>query len=173
MSDLNSLEKYSIKEVLQLHIGEVAEDQISLTPKKCREITQIDSLSPADLKISLVHVAEGVLIIIQSLLSVNVVCSRCGKELISEFHGESEVDYSSGKEISEDQMPISKVLTVDLTQQIIDTIVPSVPLIPLCQQDCKGLCQFCGADLNNGPNHYDKFPNHKVTLDLDNHPKIG
>ena len=26
-----------------------------------------------------------------------------------------------------------------------------IPLIPLCDDDCKGLCSTCGANLNEGP----------------------
>jgi uncharacterized protein len=27
----------------------------------------------------------------------------------------------------------------------------AVPLNPLCQQDCAGICSRCGTDLNEGP----------------------
>ena len=30
-------------------------------------------------------------------------------------------------------------------------IVLDVPIIPLCTDDCKGLCTTCGANLNEGP----------------------
>ena len=26
-----------------------------------------------------------------------------------------------------------------------------MPLVPLCDDDCKGICPDCGADLNEGP----------------------
>ncbi|HOB15450.1 MAG TPA: DUF177 domain-containing protein [Defluviitoga sp.] len=42
---------------------------------------------------------------------------------------------------------------IDLTNRVIEAIILAVPEIPLCKEDCKGLCQICGADLNENPNH--------------------
>jgi len=39
---------------------------------------------------------------------------------------------------------------IDLTPVIVTLICLSIPLKVLCQEDCKGLCSFCGADLNLG-----------------------
>lgn len=37
---------------------------------------------------------------------------------------------------------------VDLSPAIHDTIFLAIPLIPLCQPECKGICPFCGKDQN-------------------------
>lgn len=37
---------------------------------------------------------------------------------------------------------------LDLTEDIIDTIILNLPMKPLCSNDCKGLCQKCGINLN-------------------------
>ena len=39
---------------------------------------------------------------------------------------------------------------IDLTEGIQEQVVLSLPLRPLCREDCKGLCAACGADLNLG-----------------------
>jgi uncharacterized protein len=39
---------------------------------------------------------------------------------------------------------------IDLTEGIQEQVVLSLPLRPLCREDCKGLCVACGADLNSG-----------------------
>ena len=31
-----------------------------------------------------------------------------------------------------------------------DTILLSIPLKPLCREECKGLCPVCGKNLNEG-----------------------
>jgi len=37
---------------------------------------------------------------------------------------------------------------IDLTEDIINTIVLSLPMKPLCSEECKGMCPRCGANLN-------------------------
>jgi uncharacterized protein len=37
---------------------------------------------------------------------------------------------------------------VDLYPLVRDAVVLELPLAPLCREDCKGLCAWCGADLN-------------------------
>ena len=34
---------------------------------------------------------------------------------------------------------------------VVAAIVFELPLVPLCDEDCKGLCPTCGANLNEGP----------------------
>jgi uncharacterized protein len=40
---------------------------------------------------------------------------------------------------------------LDLLPMVRDAIHLAVPIAPRCRPDCRGLCQECGADLNNGP----------------------
>ncbi len=40
---------------------------------------------------------------------------------------------------------------VDLDELVREQIVLALPLRSLCREDCQGLCQKCGADLNAGP----------------------
>ena len=40
---------------------------------------------------------------------------------------------------------------LDTRPLIIEQVHLSIPMKPLCKQDCAGLCASCGADLNAGP----------------------
>lgn len=40
--------------------------------------------------------------------------------------------------------------TIDLVPLLNAALLVDVPLVPLCTEDCKGLCLTCGADLNKG-----------------------
>jgi uncharacterized protein len=40
---------------------------------------------------------------------------------------------------------------IDLTAGVQEHLILSLPLKPLCREDCKGLCVRCGSDLNLGP----------------------
>lgn len=37
---------------------------------------------------------------------------------------------------------------LDLTEDVIDTIILNLPMKPLCSKECKGLCSKCGINLN-------------------------
>ena len=39
---------------------------------------------------------------------------------------------------------------LDLTETVRQHLVSTAPLKSLCRPDCRGLCQQCGADLNEG-----------------------
>jgi len=40
---------------------------------------------------------------------------------------------------------------VDITEDLREAILLDLPHFPLCDEDCKGLCDQCGKDLNSGP----------------------
>ena len=42
----------------------------------------------------------------------------------------------------------------DIEALIRDTMVSELPLKPLCEPDCKGLCSQCGENLNEHPEHH-------------------
>jgi uncharacterized protein len=39
---------------------------------------------------------------------------------------------------------------VDLEPLARETLILDLPLVPLCREDCRGLCPTCGKDLNEG-----------------------
>lgn len=41
--------------------------------------------------------------------------------------------------------------TVDLTADVREDILLSLPPYPLCEDSCKGVCPYCGKNLNEGP----------------------
>ncbi len=41
--------------------------------------------------------------------------------------------------------------TIDLYPLVRDAVLLELPLAPLCRPDCKGLCPWCGTDLNERP----------------------
>ena len=41
-------------------------------------------------------------------------------------------------------------LTIHLDDVVMENLLVSLPIKPLCQEDCRGLCSLCGHDLNDG-----------------------
>lgn len=68
----------------------------------------------------------------------NIVCGRCLKEFEQQLINNNftlDIDTAGQDE-------------VDITDNIREEIVITLPLKPLCKKDCKGLCPSCGQDLN-------------------------
>jgi len=62
------------------------------------------------------------------------------------YSGASDFDY----QIQGDEL--------DLEQVVRDTVVPSLPFQPVCQEDCEGLCPQCGVRLLDHPGHHHEVP---------------
>ncbi len=72
----------------------------------------------------------------------DAVCSRCG----ADFDFTVEVDdFTVSLETSE------KTEFVDLTDELRESIILSLPTYPVCRADCHGVCSTCGKNLNEGP----------------------
>jgi uncharacterized protein len=70
---------------------------------------------------------------------VGLACSRCGKALRQTVR---EPAFSCVIEVENKHAP------VDLTNEVRESIILALPMFPLCQEACRGLCSRCGADLN-------------------------
>jgi uncharacterized protein len=47
---------------------------------------------------------------------------------------------------------------IDLSEAVVDQVVLALPIKPLCQEACRGLCPACGQDLNAGRCDCDEEP---------------
>ncbi len=80
-------------------------------------------------------------------------CSRCWKELQSEFslHFNKSLAVKNTLE-NEDNDDYLLIIDnkVDLDTPLLEAVLLEFPYTFLCKEDCKGLCSKCGADLNEG-----------------------
>lgn len=85
-------------------------------------------------------------------------CSRCLKEFRQAFEGGFNVFYTRQvEEAREKELKPSEIEVNELAADELDTteiafaqIALEAPIKPLCDEDCRGLCPTCGADLNSG-----------------------
>uniref|UniRef100_A0A7C4GCL5 DUF177 domain-containing protein n=1 Tax=Fervidobacterium thailandense TaxID=1008305 RepID=A0A7C4GCL5_9BACT len=93
--------------------------------------------------------------------SVERPCDRCLK--ISEMYidGVIEAVYTFEQKIYQKKEELKELINeiqitgdiIDLEERIIEGIVSSAPDVFVCNPNCKGLCPYCGADLNEDPQH--------------------
>jgi uncharacterized protein len=79
----------------------------------------------------------------------HAVCSRCLTPLEADFDLALREVFEEDP-IEEETYPLRQD-EIDLEQPIRDLVVPDLPLVPLCDEDCLGLCPTCGANRNPVP----------------------
>jgi uncharacterized protein len=85
-------------------------------------------------------------------------CHRCLELTVLHVDTDFEVFYKpkpTGAAAAEEEVPIEELgvlyyrdSTIDLCETARDTIILEIPMKVLCQEGCRGLCPFCGANLN-------------------------
>lgn len=124
-----------------------------------------------ELDLRLEAVMEGVLVTGTARAPLTGECVRCleplGRELEAEFHEMyPDADNRSrtaetGDDAEEEDTLLLEDDLFDLEPVLRDAVVLSLPLQPVCQEDCPGLCPECGARLADDPDHH-----HQEAVDI-------
>ncbi len=82
-------------------------------------------------------------------------CSRCLKTIKKKLQPEFDLVYVKDGVNEEGELGPAEVDELVLEGDILDldedmrqTILLELPMNPVCKESCKGLCSYCGADLN-------------------------
>lgn len=80
---------------------------------------------------------------------LNLQCGRCLEYYEHVFAVPfREVYAQEGQNGESEVIPYSGEL-LDITPEVLKTIILSLPMKTLCREDCLGLCPLCGGNLNN------------------------
>jgi len=95
-------------------------------------------------------VSEGVLVTGTVGAPTRGECSRCLGPIIDEVDIELTELFAYPDSITEsttDSEDVGRVIdsTVDLAQPILDAVGLALPFVPVCDEDCAGLCPECGV----------------------------
>jgi uncharacterized protein len=76
------------------------------------------------------------------------VCVRCLTEWSGEIDTEGTQHFTG---IPDEDGYAIEDRQIDLSGPATDELALSMPAVPVCREDCKGLCPICGTDLNVAP----------------------
>lgn len=124
--------------------------------------------SPMAMDLRLESVHEGVLVTGSADVTVTAECSRC----LDPMEWDEEVEFSelfaypatdSRGHVVDDpdddsELPQLEDDLLDLEPILRDAIVLSLPLAPVCDDSCTGLCSTCGERLSDGHTHAGSDP---------------
>lgn len=118
----------------------------------------IKVVRPVEAKFSLKKVGTTVYLEGEIGAEVELGCSRCGEKYRTTVKSAFEMDMNpiesapaaEERELKAGDLEVEffKDGIIDLLDVIREQILLQVPMKPLCREDCKGLCPFCGQDLN-------------------------
>lgn len=96
---------------------------------------------PVVYRLTVTRVSGGVHISGSVSTSVTGECARCLKKTVRRIANDGiDLFFPTGAEE-----------TLDITEDIREELLLELPMNILCREDCAGLCEKCGADLNEGP----------------------
>jgi uncharacterized protein len=103
---------------------------------------------PVTFDLALHSIVEGILVTGALFGRMKVECRRCLTEQVREFNVVVDEIFARGASADDDTYRVAQE-HIDLEPMARDAIVLSLPLNPLCRDDCKGLCPTCGQNLND------------------------
>ncbi len=116
-------------------------------------------LRPIAWSVDVTNTGGALLVMGRATAQAATSCARCLDEVVYDLEGDIEGFFVIGGEEAcapEDMegdefsyLPDGRV--IDLAPLIEQALLLELPLLPLCDDDCKGLCAHCGANLNEGP----------------------
>lgn len=151
--------RYNVSQLLKEHVGATRHYQLQ------EDISELDpSLKPlTDLvgNVDLIRTNEGILVRADLRTNVELTCSRCLVQfsmpvrfkIEEEFH--PTIDILTGARLpqpddADEATQIDAHHLLDLSEIVRQDLTLALPLVPLCRNDCKGLCPNCGKNWNEG-----------------------
>jgi uncharacterized protein len=133
------------------------------------EMARVPVGAELELEVQLEGVAEGVLVTASVTAPLAGECARCLEPFTSAtkvhfqelFTVEAEDESDSGQLDGEESYRLDGSGLLDLEPALRDAVVLELPLSPLCEDGCQGLCPECGvrlADAEPGHGHEQRSP---------------
>jgi len=96
--------------------------------------------SPLKLEARAFKINNALTVDLKMKASLHAVCSRCLEDFPWELNKEVRLNYPLDSSTS----------FIELDNEIREEVILDYPIKPLCNLKCKGLCQKCGSNLNQG-----------------------
>jgi uncharacterized protein len=78
-------------------------------------------------------------------------CVRCLEDFEKQINWEfAELFAFKEENITESELLVPEDSHIDLQELVREFAILEIPIKPLCSEDCQGLCQECGQNLNLG-----------------------
>ena len=116
---------------------------------------EIEFLKPIEVYAEITKMGLDVYIDLTISTAIAMECGRCLGKFARDITARYRMlfvpaqDGSQGR-TAEDGVYLYRESTIDLADHICEAVRLAIPMKPLCKPDCRGLCQHCGKNLNEG-----------------------
>ena len=133
------------------------QESLQLTPSELNE-SELDALDRADCHGQVRRTADGFFLSMTSAFEQTLTCARCLSPFKTTAPGKIDLLILVGQqEPSVDELELSSEdlgllyvsdSVLDTRPLLLEQMHLGIPFRPLCREDCAGLCQTCGENLN-------------------------
>ncbi|EHI98457.1 protein of unknown function DUF177 [Clostridium sp. DL-VIII] len=81
--------------------------------------------------------------------NLEMTCSRCLDTFIYPIDIDIEERFTTNRDSEDDEAIVVMDDVLDITDIVENSIISTLPIKRVCKNDCKGLCQECGCNLNH------------------------
>lgn len=101
-------------------------------------------------------------------------CVRCLKTYAQRLRWEMTELYAFNRDsATEDDLLLPENAQIEIEEFVREDALLEIPINPICTEDCQGLCQVCGADLNIGDCGHEELPEEEADEDELDSPFAG
>lgn len=80
---------------------------------------------------------------------LEMICSRCLEAFIYPIDIDIEERFTTNRSSKDDEAIVVMDDVLDITEVVETSMISTLPIKRVCKNDCKGLCQECGCNLND------------------------
>lgn len=81
-------------------------------------------------------------------VDLEMICSRCLDTFIYPIDIDIEERFTTNSKSQDEEAVVVMDDVLDITEIVETSIISTLPIKRVCKEDCKGLCQECGCNLN-------------------------
>ncbi len=111
------------------------------------DIVRVAAGSDLGLDLRLESVVDGVLVSGTVSAAVGGECGRCLEPLEQGIEVDLQELFAYEPDPGDEDAPLVQGELIDIEPLVRDAVVLALPLTPLCDEDCAGLCPVCGVRL--------------------------
>lgn len=160
---------------MKVQVSEIPDEGLDIAFEESLEAESLELQSPVKVQLRVQKV--GAEVITQGMIETRAAlqCSRClsgfSRDLAVPvdlvYHPFDELKGEEKHEVKNDELDTGFYQNdeLDIQDLVMEQILLSVPMKPLCSETCKGICPKCGADLNlKACGCEQKEPDHRLAI---------
>jgi uncharacterized protein len=141
--------KIDLKQLFEV-VGDSLEIDYSIDLSQYELWGNFPFISPIKIQGSIQNKAGIVTLRVEVSFEMQLSCDRCLVEYKEKYLKKFEHILVSSTNTDNDEYIVVENSKLDLDELILSDILLKLPTKLLCKDDCKGLCDLCGKDLNEG-----------------------